>query len=132
MRGWSRERRAGVALVVAALVGLAGCYYRKYDSLVRTHVDLMLAMAEKRHDLAGRDLVPNPSEFAYPLERARDFARIVRSSFAERESFRRFEAFTERYAAFLADPGTGGAREAALGKLRTDAKDVTAALDRER
>jgi hypothetical protein len=138
VRRTGRERALGliVALALAQGLGLAGCYYRKYDPLVRTHVELMLALAAKRRDLAVREGVPpNPSEFSYPLERARDFARIVRDRFDERPSYRAFEAFLERYAAFLASAAKPDADPETLGRdvaeLRAKGQVVIAALDRE-
>ncbi|MGH7803257.1 MAG: hypothetical protein ACREQJ_02840, partial [Candidatus Binatia bacterium] len=101
MRGRRRERIVG-AVVVALAVWVAACYYRKYDPLVRTHVDLALAMAEKRVDFADRGLSPpNSAEFTYPLERAHDFARIVRDRFGERESYRELGRFLESYEKLL-------------------------------
>jgi hypothetical protein len=83
----ARARRIGAGLACLLLIG--GCYYVRYASLVRTHVDLMIALAAKRHDLHVAEAPPSHlAEFRYPLERARDFARIVGPRFGERESFR--------------------------------------------
>jgi hypothetical protein len=137
VRRTGRERALWLIVALALGFGLAGCYYRKYDPLVRTHVELMLAMAAKRRDLAVPEGVPpNPSEFSYPLERARDFVRIVRDRFGELESYRAFEAFLARYAAFLASTAKPEADREALGRdveeLRAQGQAVIAALDRER
>ncbi len=136
MRRTGRERALWLIVALAFGCGLVGCYYRKYDPLVRTHVELMLAMAAKRRDLAVPEGVPpNPSEFSYPLERARDFVRIVRGRFGERASYRSFEAFLERYAAFLASAAKPDVDREALGRdveeLRAQGQVVVAALDRE-
>jgi hypothetical protein len=119
------------------LLAVAGCYYRKYDPLVRTHVDLMLAMAGKRLDLAARGQdVTNTAEFAYPLERARDFARIVGGRFGERASYRAFERFLAAYAEFLGTAAAPETEASALSErlesLRSAAAAVTSALDAER
>ncbi|MEA2626646.1 MAG: hypothetical protein QOD06_2691 [Candidatus Binatota bacterium] len=89
-----------------ALAALDGCYWRRYAELVTTHVELLTAMAGKMEDLFAR---PRPaqdatmSEFRYPLERARDFARIVRERRGDRESYRRFEAFLRDYQGLVDD-----------------------------
>lgn len=97
-------RRRGRWLLALALCGMAGCYWQKYDKLVRTHVEVLEAMAGKMHDLVARNGRLEPSqmaEFRYPLERAQDFARIVRSRFGEKESFVLFVRTLDRYAALL-------------------------------
>ena len=97
--------RRGERLSWLLLVFLAGCYWQKYPKLVRTHTEVLTAMASKTEDVLRdrggyrpRDL----SEFRYPYDRARDFARIVRDRFRGRSSFRRFEELLDRYAALLA------------------------------
>jgi hypothetical protein len=114
-----------------------GCYYRRYDALVRTHVDLIVQMAEKRRDLAAREFrVPSAAEFSYPLERGRDFARIVRSRFAGRQSFERFERFLALYADFLAAASAPDVPASELDRpleaVRSAGSAVIAALDEER
>ena len=92
-------------ILLVALLGAAGCYWQKYDKLVRTHVEILDAMAGKMQDLVRRDgrLEPEQmAEFRYPLERAKDFARIVRGRYGGRESFLRFARYLERYADLLA------------------------------
>ena len=124
-------------LTFALLVALGGCYYLRYDPLVRTHVELMLAMAEKRRDLGAQNQ-PNAgsAEFVYPLERARDFVRIVRDRFGDRQSFREFERFLARYADFLTLAAAPRADPELLTEevkaLRAAAERVVAALDQEK
>ena len=136
MRGTQGDRiRRWLAL--ALLAALAGCYYRRYDPLVRTHVELMIAMAEKRRDVGTRnEPVVSSAEFAYPLERARDFARIVHDRFGDRQSFREFEGFLARYGEFLAIAATPRADpellSAELKALRAAGESVLAALDAEK
>lgn len=92
-------------ILLVALLGAVGCYWQKYDKLVRTHVEILDAMAGKMRDLVRRDgrLEPEQmAEFRYPLERAKDFARIVRGRHGERESFLLFARYLEQYADLLA------------------------------
>lgn len=131
MRRRSRRPASRAAAAFACLLLVAGCYYLRYGSLVRTHVDLMVALAEKRRDLHVAKTPPRHlAEFRYPLERARDFARIVGGRFGERESFRRFTAFLDAYDAALGveEPGE---LEKGLVELRQHREAVFAALDRE-
>lgn len=133
MRGRSREPIIR-AVALLALLCLAGCYYRKYDALVRTHVELVLAMADKRTDYADQGAPPpNSAEFTYPVERARDFARIVGDRFGEKASYRELLAFLDRYEKLLARVESMGeeARGKELEELRAQGQVVKAALDRE-
>ena len=128
-------------LGVAALAG--GCYWSKYDKLMRTHVVLLQAMADKIVEVTETDGAPQSlAEYRYPLERARDFARIVGRRYAERESLKAFLAFCDAYERVLRlvearsgprgtsnDPALLAAARAALG---AQASAVIAALDRER
>jgi len=138
------ERRAALlALAAAGLLLAAGCYWSKYDKLVRTHVALLLAMAGKIADVTEAEGPPaSLAEYRYPLERARDFARIAARRYAARESLRTFLAFCDDYehvlAAAEATPardGTGDSEAAlavARAALTAQASAVLAALDRER
>ena len=133
MRRRSRERIIR-AVAVAALVCVAGCYYRKYDPLVRTHVELALAMAEKRINYADDGAPPpNSAEFTYPVERARDFARIVGGRFGERDSYRELLAFFDQYEKLLArvESMEKEARAKELEELRAQGQVIIAALERE-
>ena len=85
---------------------LHGCYWLKYEKLMRTHVELMLSLSEKltrriEASAAASDagtLSPvMMNEFFYPLERARDFVRIVAPRYAERDSLAAFTQMLERY-----------------------------------
>src|SRR6266446_1671402 len=74
-------------LALLLLLVLSGCYWLKYCRLMRTHIDLLLSMAKKMSDLLEDHQAITPpmmSEFSYPLERARDFARIAGQRYAER------------------------------------------------
>lgn len=136
--GWAR------ALVLVAAVLLAGCYWSKYDKLARTNVQLLLAMAQKLDDVLARENGPAPDleEYRYPLERARDFARIVGPRFEGRDSLTRFRTLCDTYERLVAagdevrrEPANPTLRAAfahALAALRQNAIDVLAALNAER
>ena len=104
----SRQARPAAVLLAGVLLsgGLHGCYWLKYEKLMRTHVELMLSLSEKltrriEASAAASDagtLSPvMMNEFFYPLERARDFVRIVAPRYAERDSLAAFTQMLERY-----------------------------------
>ncbi len=129
-------------ILLLALLVASACYWQKYDKLVRTHVELLGAMAEKMRDLVARDGRLEPAqmaEFRYPLERAKDFARIVQGRYGERESFILFSGYLARYAELLAqaeglraDPRTAKEKAAELSRvddrLREEGRRVLEAL----
>jgi hypothetical protein len=99
MRGSGKRVLSSFLAVV-----LVGCYWQRYPELTRTHVELLLQYARRlddvlrdRGELRSRDL----TELRYPYDRARDFARIVRSRMQDRSSFRSFERFLDRYRELL-------------------------------
>ena len=100
-----RDSRWLLSLLVLLLVlVLSGCYWLKYGRLMRTHIDLLLSMAKKMSDLLeDHQAITSPmmSEFSYPLERARDFARIAGQRYAERQSLQAFSHFLDAYAELL-------------------------------
>lgn len=101
---WRRARVALVACVVAVGVSLGGCYWIKYTKLMRTHVELLLAMTDKMGSFLEDDRAITPrmmNEFLYPLERARDFARIVKRFYEGRTSLQEFERLLDVYADLL-------------------------------
>ena len=134
---------AAGALGVAVTVLAGGCYWSKYDKLARTHVDLLLAMAEKMDDVM-RDTGTPPralAEYRYPLERARDFARIAARRFEGRPSLRAFRDLCDAYEGMLAAAEGRGMLaptdapagfDAARAALLARALSVRAALDAER
>jgi hypothetical protein len=99
--GW--RRAAWWIVLLAAGWGAAGCYWLRYDALVRTHVDLLLAMARKLEAVTDERGAPpiDLAEYRYPLERARDFARIAGRRFAGRASLGALRALTDDYEAVL-------------------------------
>ena len=101
---WRRARVALVACVLVAGVSLGGCYWIKYTKLMRTHVELLLAMTDKMGSFLEDDRAMTPrmmNEFLYPLERARDFVRIVRRFYEGRTSLEQFERLLAVYADLL-------------------------------
>lgn len=130
-------------VVVLALVLAAGCYWSKYDKLARTHVQLLLAMADKLEAVTREEGGPPGSlaEYRYPLERARDFLRIVGPRFAGRPSLAALERSCDAYVAVLAaaehwrpdaEAESRAAMERAHAALGADAASALRALDAER
>jgi hypothetical protein len=125
-------------IVLAAVVALGGCYWAKYDKLARTHVALLLAMAQKIEDVTRAAGAPPPAmaEYRYPLERARDFARIAARRFEGRRSLAAFRDLCDAYervlvaAAAVRDPPTDDLARA-LGVLRAAGTETLRALDAE-
>ena len=102
------ERR-GFLIVLAAFAGAvgSGCYWQRYPRLVETHLGLLSDFAEKLQGLAeDRVVVPAErwGEFTYPLDRARDFSRIVAGRWPGRASLAAFDRAVDAYAALVADP----------------------------
>ena len=104
----SRQARPAAVLLAGVLLsgGLHGCYWLKYEKLMRTHIELMLSLSEKltrrieasaAASDAGAFSPAMMNEFFYPLERARDFVRIVEPRYAGRDSLAAFRQMLERY-----------------------------------
>jgi hypothetical protein len=120
---------------------LGGCYWLKYGKLMRTHIDLLLSMAKKMGDLLEDRRTITPSmldEFTYPLERARDFVRIVSPRYGERRSLQAFSHFLDAYAQLVQETerlrgestDAGGFREG-VAVLREQGEHVKAILAEE-
>ena len=113
------RRRGADCIVVSALIGvlvIAGCYWRYYPRVMETHLEVLASYASKLESLAqaGRSVPPERwGEFTYPLERARDFARIAGKRFADRGSLDRFALVLDRYAELLDELGRLGEPQAA-------------------
>ncbi len=137
----SRLERGRRLLIVLALLLAAGCYWSKYDKLTRTHVQLLVSMAQKLDEVVRAEDGPPASfaEYRYPLERARDFTRIVAGRFENRPSLMAFRTLCDAYEDILRATeslrGDGGAARDALlrahAKLDADAAAVSRALDAE-
>ncbi len=130
-------------LLAIGLLVAAGCYWSKYDKLCRTHVQLLVEMAQKLDQVTREQDGPPASfaEYRYPLERARDFARIVEPRFAGRPSLAALRTHCDAYGRVLdaserwrADAAveSRAAMDAALLYLRATGAAVIAALDSER
>jgi hypothetical protein len=127
-------------LVLAALL-TTGCFAHRYPGLMQKHLevlglyaDKLQAFAQDRHSVPAQDW----GEFTYPLERARDFARVAKARYPERASLKGFLVALDAYAALVADPGiltgpdAGAVVAARAGAFRTAAEAARAALARER
>jgi hypothetical protein len=97
-----------VLLVLALGAGGAGCYWVRYADLMRTHLDVLTATAGKlcARRAAGQP-APPPAEIAYPLERARDFARVAAKRCPEKRSLAAFHEVLRAYAALVAGAADG-------------------------
>lgn len=117
---------------------LSGCYWLKYNKLMRTHVELLLAMADKVSGLLEdqRPITPTMmNEFTYPLERAEDFVRIVKRYYAGRKSLHVFEGMLAVYTPLVQEAdrlrllqGDLGGFQKRVRMLREHAERVEAAL----
>ena len=124
----------GKLLITLALAVFAACYWYKYHRLVRAHVEVLTAMTGKMEDLLesrGRFRPEHLTEFRYPHDRARDFARIVHDRFHESESFRRFEELLPAYERLLAVADTLDApalpRDSSMAAVARHADEVRSA-----
>jgi hypothetical protein len=104
-----------LALVLASL-SASGCFARRYPALMEKHLEVLSLYAGKLVALAEDDrTVPAQDwgEFTYPLERAREFARVARARYPERESLREFDAALAAYATLVEDPAVLSAPDSA-------------------
>jgi hypothetical protein len=92
---------------IACLLGaaLAGCFWRSYAPRLRTHAEVMVAIARKAVDLvaSGRFTAESLPELTYPLERAEAFGREARrrAGAGAPASLAAFEALIARYRVFV-------------------------------
>ncbi len=97
------QKQTGRRVVLCSLVllcSLGGCYWLKYEKLMHTHVELLLAMTDKMSRLVEDNETITPTmmtEFFYPLERARDFVRIIAQRYPDRRSLSIFSQFLDIY-----------------------------------
>ncbi len=132
------ENAAIVACVFVLCLSLSGCYWLKYSKLMRTHIELLLAMTDKMGSFLedGRSITPRMmTEFVYPLERAQDFVRIVKRFYAGRSSLQQFENLLVVYADLVEETerlrvlkGDLTDFQEGAGQLREWARRVEAAL----
>ena len=96
-------KQTGRRVTLCSLVlvcSLGGCYWLKYEKLMHTHVELLLAMTDKMSRLLEDNETMTPTmmtEFLYPLERARDFVRIAAQRYPDRPSLSIFSQFLDIY-----------------------------------
>lgn len=100
-------RGAAVVLLGTCAVTSAGCYWSRYAEVMSMHLDLLeqyaaklAGLAEDHRTVAAQDW----GEFVYPLERARDFARIAGKRYPDRASLARFQEVLSRYGEMVASP----------------------------
>lgn len=98
--------RVMILLSLVLPCSLGGCYWLKYEKLMRTHIQLMSAMTDKMTRLLEDNDPLTPAmmnEFLYPLERARDFSRIVAQRYADRSSLAAFDRLLDRYQSLVTE-----------------------------
>jgi hypothetical protein len=73
-------RRRVKVVVIAAMLGTLGCFWRDFDARLIMHAELLRDQARKGVDVAvaGRFTAGGLTELLYPLGRARAFAAQVR------------------------------------------------------
>src|SRR5512144_2096190 len=112
--GWRSPRAPWIELLLLASLAFSGCYWRYYSRVMETHLSLLDSYADKIESLARDHRAVPPErwgEFTYPLERARDFARIAAKRFPGRGSLRDFDTTLDRYDELLASLGALGQPE---------------------
>ena len=144
MLGSGLQRVKVLAGVVLCVAMANACFWSRYPEQVRTHAELLVAMARKGRDLivGGRFTAESLPELMYPLERARAYAANVRAwrSPAPR-SLDAFDALVERYRVYVdvvdrlrrepRGPEAPPALVAALADVEAGAQPLWAALDEE-
>ena len=106
--------------ILWALLLVSGCYWSQYPEVMEMHLELLEQYASKVEAVARSKAEVPPSdwgEFAYPLERAEDFARIAAQRYPTRASLRDFRGVLKRYSAIVDNLGAlsqpGGMEELA-------------------
>jgi hypothetical protein len=121
-----------LALVTALLV--TGCFSRRYPRLMQTHLEVLSLYVSKLAALAQDERtipVEEWGEFTYPLERARDFARVAAAHYPDRASLQSFESVLAAYGALATDPAILS-RANAAAMVATRQAAFTAAVERTR
>ena len=139
-RGRTHRLRGLIPLLILPLT-LGGCYWLKYEKLMHTHIELMLSMTNKMSRLLGENDPITPTmmnEFLYPLERARDFARIVAKRYTDRPSLAAFHQLLDIYEGIVTEvdrlrlqPGNLDDFQARAQALRDQVTQVERALSSE-
>jgi hypothetical protein len=134
-------RVARATILLLAMLVASGCFAHRYPGLLSKHLEVLGLYADKLQALAQDDrTIPAQDwgEFTYPLERAREFARVAQARYPDRESLKAFVAALDAYAGLVADPAilSGPAAGEAVGTkvaaFRAAAVASRAALERER
>ena len=93
-------------------LGLAGCLWRGYATIMGVHVDVLTQMAAKLCAVAesGREVsAEGMAEYVYPAKRAREFLQQA-SAQQQRRSYQQFGALVDRYEAMVRDADAARAR----------------------
>lgn len=97
----SHARVKAVSIAIVALLGIggAGCYWYRYGDLMETHLELLGSMVGKLCAQPGGGPVAGAAavEYRYPLQRARDFARVAAKRCPERHSLAAFARVLAHY-----------------------------------
>ncbi len=130
--------RVSILLCLMLPWSLGGCYWLKYEKLMHTHIELMQAMTDKMSRLLEDNDAMTPTmmgEFLYPLERARDFSRIVAGRYADRPSLTAFNRLLDVYESLVTEadrlriqPGSLDHFQSRTQSLRDQATRVEALL----
>ena len=84
-------------------VSLSACLWRSYVEILTVHLTVLTQMADKLGSLAEAGHAPTAAdmaEFTYPAQRGRQFLRQF-SRYADRQSYRGFTQFLDRYEVLL-------------------------------
>ena len=94
---------------------------------MHTHVELLLAMTDKMSRLVEDNETMTPTmmtEFLYPLERARDFTRIVAQRYPDRQSLSIFSQFLDIYESIVNETDRLRIISGDLGTFRTQVQTL--------
>ena len=119
--------RVSILLCLILPWSLGGCYWLKYEKLMHTHIELMRAMTDKMSRLLEDKAAVTPStlnEFLYPLERARDFSRIVAQHYAERPSLSAFNRLLDVYESLITEADRLRLQSGSLDGFRSRAQSL--------
>lgn len=119
--------RVGILLGLVLQCSLGGCYWLKYEKLMHTHVQLMSAMTDKMNRIQEDNDTLTPvmmNEFLYPLERARDFSRIVAQRYADRPSLAAFDRLLDLYKSLVTEADRLRVQPGSLDHFRSQTQAV--------
>ncbi len=114
-----------LSLALPCLLG--GCYWLKYEKLMRTHIQLMQSMTDKMNRILEDNDPLTPTmmnEFLYPLERARDFSRIVAQRYADRRSLTAFNQLLDLYQSLVTEADRLRIQPGSLDHFRSQTQAV--------